>query len=161
MQIIKDRKIVDDRWTHVADDAPLNGAHATVSAARWRAERDSLAERGDIGLRLGGADEVADFAEDLARIPLIVLEFAQMADGRLFSSARLLRERYGYAGELRARGDFIRDQMFFLSRVGVNAFEFSHSSQAEAALASLGDFTVRYQAATDERTPLYRRRMQD
>lgn len=158
MQIIKDGRIVEDHWRHLGDADEAEAGPVTVSAARWRSEREALLARPDTGLRLTGSDDVAAIASDIAHWPLIVLEFTAMADGRSFSSARLLRERYGYTGELRARGAFIRDQMFFLTRVGVNAFELADEGKLAAALSAFSDFSVRYQAATDEPAPLYRRR---
>jgi uncharacterized protein (DUF934 family) len=159
MQIIKDGRIVADDWRHLADDEALAGNRVTVSAARWQAEKSTLLAAGvELGLRLRGDDPLEELADDLPSFQLVVIEFPVMADGRGFSLARLLRERYGYRGEIRARGDFIRDQMFFLARVGVNAFECGQAQDLEALLPALSEFTVRYQAAVDEPLPLYRRR---
>ncbi len=159
MQVIKDGKIVANDVRHLADDEAPTAGRFTVSLARWRAERESLlATRGEVGVRLRGEDPVADIAADLPRLGLVVVEFPALADGRGFSQARLLRDRYGYAGEIRARGDFIRDQVYFLSRVGVNAFEPSGDESLADLLPALNDFTVNYQAAADEKHPLYRRR---
>ena len=83
---------------------------------------------------------------------------ATFTDGRAFSQARLLRDRHGYAGELRARGDFLRDQMFFLRRVGVDAFEFPEGTNLQDRLKAFEEFSVTYQAAVDNPEPLYRRR---
>jgi uncharacterized protein (DUF934 family) len=157
--IIKDGKIVGNDWTHAGDGDTLPEGNATVTLQRWQAEKDALAARNaPLGIRLGTADAPEAIAGDLARFSLIVLEFPKFTDGRVFSQARLLRERYGYTGELRVRGDFLRDQLFYLSRVGVNAFEFPDETNLEDVLPSFSDFTVRYQAATDVREPLYRRR---
>lgn len=156
MQIIKDGAVVADDLRHLADDeaAPAEGRY-TVSLARWLKEKDRLAAA---GVRLAGADAVADLAADLPKLELVVLEFAALADGRGFSHARLLRDRYGYQGEVRARGDFIRDQMYFLGRVGANAFEPVHAVDLASLLPALTEFSVSYQAAADHKQPLYRRR---
>jgi len=155
MQIIKDGAIVADEVRHLADDeAPVEGRY-TVSFARWQKEKDSLAA---VGVRLRGEDAVADIAADLPRLALVVVEFPALADGRGFSHARVLRDRYGYTGEIRARGDFIRDQVYFLGRVGVNAFEPVAGTKLESLLPALTEFTVNYQAAADHHQPLYRRR---
>ncbi len=120
MQIIKDGIIVADDVRHLADDeAPVEGRY-TVSLERWKTEKDSLAAA---GVRLRGENAVAEIAADLPLMDLVVVEFPTLADGRGFSHARLLRDRYGYTGEIRAHGGFIRDQIYFLARVGVNAFE--------------------------------------
>jgi uncharacterized protein (DUF934 family) len=159
MAVIKDGKIVGNDWRHVADDEALPEGNATVSLKRWQAEKDSLTGRNaPLGLRLTAADAPEAIAEVLRHFSVIVFDMAHFTDGRVFSQARLLRERFGYSGELRARGDFIRDQMFFLSRVGVNAFEFPESADLEDKLRAFGEFSVTYQAAADNREPLYRRR---
>ncbi|MEW6038207.1 MAG: DUF934 domain-containing protein [Pseudomonadota bacterium] len=158
MPIIKDGKIVTDTWRHLADDEPVSAAPCTVSLSRWRRERHELAARGGaLGLRISGDDRMEDIVEDLDRFPLVVVEFPTMVDGRGFSTARLLRERYGYRGELRARGAVIPDQAFYLHRVGFNAFEFTHEVELEAVLPKLEEFSVVYQAAVDEPLPIYRR----
>lgn len=159
MQIIKDGAIVADEVRHLADDEAAEGGSFTVSSARWQTEKASLLATGaSIGVRLKGGDAVADIAADLPRLDRVVVEFPAMADGRGFSLARLLRERHGYGGEIRARGDFIRDQVYFLARVGVNAFEPAQGTKLENLLPALTDFTVNYQAAADHHQPLYRRR---
>lgn len=155
MQIIKDGVIVADEVRHLADDEAPAGGRYTVSFARWQQEKDSLATA---GVRLRGDNAVADIAADLPRLELVVVEFPALADGRGFSHARLLRDRYGYTGEIRARGDFIRDQVYFLGRVGVNAFEPVAGTQLESLLPALTEFTVNYQAAADHHQPLYRKR---
>jgi uncharacterized protein (DUF934 family) len=159
MAIIKDGKIAGNDWRHVADDESLPESNVSVSLKRWKAEKDSLTVRNaPLGLRLNASDAPEEIADDLKHFGLIVLEMAQFADGRVFTQAALLRERYGFIGELRVRGDFLRDQMFYLARVGVNAFEFADGVNLEEMLPALGEFTVKYQAAVDVREPLYRRR---
>jgi uncharacterized protein (DUF934 family) len=158
MQVIRDGHLVADHWQHLDDDSPAGAGPCTVSCRRWLAERGALADHGSaIGIRLTGDDDIAAIAADLAGFALVVIEFPAMADGRGFSLARLLRDRYGYRGELRARGLFIRDQVFFLSRVGVNAFECGVGSDPEELLAALGEFSVKYQASADEAQPIYRK----
>lgn len=157
MPIIKDGKIVNDTWHHLADDEPVSAAPCTVSVVRWLREKETLAAHGGaLGLRVDGSDRIEDFLGDLDQFPLIVVEFPSMVDGRGFSIARLLRERYGYQGELRARGTFILDQVFYLRRVGFDALDFAPGADMEAALPRLQEFSVRYQAAADEPRPIYR-----
>ena len=159
MRIIKDGDIVADEWRHVADDEALPDGRISVSLKRWREERDVLAGRGaPLGLRLAAHEAVEEIAGELGQFELIVLDMVQFTDGRVFSQARLLRERWNFAGEVRVRGDFIRDQIFFLSRVGVNAFEFPDGTDLDSMRRALGEFSVTYQAAADRRDPLYRRR---
>ena len=90
--VIKDRRIVEDRWRHVADDAELPDGPAIVSLARWTRERALLLERGEpIGVRLPNTANVAELAGDLSRLEVVALEFPKFADGRGYSTARLLR----------------------------------------------------------------------
>jgi uncharacterized protein (DUF934 family) len=159
MQIIKDGRLAESGWLHLDDGAPVPATGSvTVSAARWLKERESLRQRGSVGLRIGGGDDLEALAPDLHSLALISVEFPTLADGRGFSIARLLREAYGYGGEIRARGNFIQDQLFYLKRVGVNAFEFTRPADLARMLPALREFSVTYQAACDEKTPLYRRR---
>jgi uncharacterized protein (DUF934 family) len=156
MQIIKNGQIVNDDIRHLADDeAPPEGRRYTVSLERWLAEKDRLAAA---GLRLRGENAVADIAADLPRLAVIVLDFPALSDGRGFSQARLLRDRYAYAGEIRARGGFIRDQVYFLSRVGVDSFEPAEGTDLQSLLPALSEFSVNYQAAADHKEPVYHQR---
>lgn len=148
MQIIKDGRIVEDAWRHLDDEDPIVEGPISVSLERWRRERDGLRNRaGPVGVRLRAGDPAEALADDLEHLAAVVLDFASLRDGRSFSQARILREHHGYAGEIRARGDFIRDQMFFLSRVGVNVFELADGHTPGGALQSLNDFSVVYQPA--------------
>jgi uncharacterized protein (DUF934 family) len=89
---------------------------------------------------------------------LVAVNFPQFTDGRGYSSARLLRERYGWRGELRAIGDVFRDQLFYLARCGFDAFALRQGEDAQAALAAFDDFSDAYQTAADRPLPLFRRR---
>jgi len=159
MQIIKNGKIINDDTRHLADDETPTGSRFTVSFARWQAEKENLQQaEGKVGVRLNGGDALAAIADDLPRLEPVVVEFPALADGRAFSLARLLRERFGYAGEIRARGNFIRDQVYFLARVGINAFEPVEGTDLEKLLPALKDFSVNYQAAADDKKPAYQMR---
>ena len=103
-------------------------------------------------------DEPADLAGDIARLPLVAVQFPQFTDGRGYSTARLLRERYGFAGELRAIGEVLRDQLFYLERVGFNAFDLKEGKSLEDALLAFGDFSDAYQSSVERPLPHYRRR---
>jgi uncharacterized protein (DUF934 family) len=159
MKVIKNGQAGDAAWTHLDDDtAPGNGPF-TVTLARWMRDRADLIRNGvPVGVRLAAADEPALLDEDLATLPIVVLDMTHFTDGRPFSQARILRDRLGFTGEIRARGDFLRDQMFFLNRVGVNAFEFPESVDLNDRMKAFQEFSVTYQAAADTPEPLYRRR---
>lgn len=148
MQIIKDKQIVDDNWSYVADDEDLKAGDISVSLARWQQDKAQLlTHEGKLGVRIGPADVVADLAPDLNAIQLIELDFSDFADGRSFSQAWLLRGRYYYSGEIRATGHYMTDQVFYLSRVGVNAFNPEKVEDLPIVLANLNDFTVKYQGS--------------
>jgi phosphoadenosine phosphosulfate reductase len=125
MPVWKAGGFVADDWRVVADDAPLaDGGQAVVSLKRWRSDRAALAARtAPLGLAIAPGETWTDVAADLARFPLIVVTIPKYADGRAFSVARLLRERDGYAGEIRAAGVYIIDQVPLMMRVGIDAFE--------------------------------------
>lgn len=136
MHIIKDQQIVDDHWQHADETGELPSGKVTVPYGRWQSEREALIARGDIGLRLQANDPVEAIADDLEHFELIAIEFSQFNDGRGFTQARLLRDRYDYPGEIRAVGTFLRDQLYYMKRCGFNAFEFAGDPDlAEAAKA--------------------------
>ncbi len=139
-----------DQWVWVGDAEPLpDNASAVVSFRRWRAERADLSGRhAALGIQLTGADDVAGIADDVAHFGLIALEFSSFTDGRAYSSARLLRERYGFTGELRAVGNVLRDQFAFMLRCGFDAFEV-RDADAGAWHDALNEIKVRYQPAAD------------
>ena len=146
MQIIKNKQIIDDTWSYIAEDAELKAGNISVSLARWKQEKQQLLTHdGKLGVRIGPADSVDDIVPDLKDIQLIELDFADFADGRLFSHAWLLRGRYNYQGEIRATGHYMPDQVFYLSRVGVNAFNLEKAEDLPVVLSYLNDFTVKYQ----------------
>jgi uncharacterized protein (DUF934 family) len=106
---------------------------------------------------IGPTDEVEVLAPHLSRLSLIVVAFPKIGEGRGFTQARLLRQRYGYTGELRARGAIKRDQLFFLARCGFDSFDLDPAEDLQAALASLDDFTVAYQDGSDALVRVRRR----
>jgi len=112
-----------------------------------------------LGVLLRGDEDPAALVPDLPRLLVIAIHFPRFADGRGYSLARILRSRHGYRGEIRAVGDVLRDQVYYLQRVGFDAFELRADQDAEAALAAFGDFSESYQAAADQPLPLFRRRV--
>ena len=167
-RIIRDRRIVEDDWTWVADDAALPpSGRIFVSWTRWQADRAALAARGDVGVSIPATLDVSALAADLPALALVAIPFAfiqpkpeggRTFDGRAYSQARLLRERHGFKGEIRAIGDVFRDAMFYMQRCGVNAFELKEDADLDDALRAFGDFSLAYQGAADDPTPIFRRR---
>ena len=162
MRVIKDRKIVEDDWqriTELAEDAPLPDGKVIIPFTYWLSNRDKLkAGKGPYAVWINGDDETETVAEDLEYFELIALEFPAFTDGRSYTHARLLRERYGYDGELRAVGDVLRDQLFFMHRCGIDSFEVRADKKIEDALQAFNEFTVTYQSAADQVEPIYRLR---
>ena len=117
-----------------------------------------IGREGRIGVWLSGTDDPRDIAGDLEHYGVIAVKFPSFTDGRGYSVGRLLRERYGWTGELRAVGDIQRDQLFYLARCGFNAFALREGEDVDAALTAFADFSERYQASVDQPLPLFRRR---
>lgn len=153
MALIKDREIIEDSWVHVADGAsmPAEGG-AIVSISRWREEHAVLSGRNaPIGVQLESSDGPDAVEAHLDRLDLIAVPFATFRDGRGYSTARLLRERYGFSGELRAVGNVLRDQLSYLERCGFDSFEYVGGTNAETALSTFDDISVVYQTSADRR----------
>jgi len=160
MPLIKDGAIEADGWTYLGpDDYPGPGQPVIIDYARWR-DRDATiaAHNGPLGIRMR-ADQVPELiADDLGRFDLIALEFLGIADGRSFSHARVLRDRLGFGGELRGVGDVLEDQMFFMRRCGIDAFELDAGRDIGRAIAALTAFSAPYQAASDGLATAHERR---
>jgi phosphoadenosine phosphosulfate reductase len=145
-RLIKDRAFVEDPWRSAEPEGTLPEGDLIVPLARFQAERDRLLGRnGGLGVRLGPTDDPAVLGKDLDRLGVIVLTFPTFTDGRAYSQARLLRERLGFKGELRAVGDVLRDQLPLMRRCGFDAFEIGPSVAADAALGAFDDYSVAYQ----------------
>lgn len=159
MQIIRNRAIVEDDFVHVpdADELPAAGK-PIVTLARYREHGGQLVERYPaFGVRIASDKLPADIGE-IQRLALIAIEFPRFSDGRGYSVGRMLRQRHAFAGELRAVGWVLRDQLYYLERCGFDAFELRPGKPLESALEAFGEFSVTYQSAVDDKRPLYRRR---
>jgi uncharacterized protein (DUF934 family) len=164
-KLIRNRRVAADNWRLLKLDAegrlPAFSADedVIVPLATWLADRDSLAARkGRTGVWLAGKEGPEALAADVERLPVVALEFPSFGDGRGFSSARLLRERYGYKGELRAVGQVIRDWMLFMERCGIDAFLLRDDEDPANALEAFKELPEAYQASVTEPQPLFRRR---
>lgn len=159
-QLLKDDAVVDNSWQILSADADeLPQGDILVSIGQWQAQQATLSNHSSaVGVWIDSHEEIEDFAESLVNLPVIAINFPKFADGRGFSLARLLRERYGYGGEIRAIGDVIRDQLFFMQRCGFNAFVFDSEIDLGEAIKSLQDFSDAYQVAADQPQPLFKRR---
>ena len=157
MPLIKDDALVPDPWVSLGDEEALpEGAPAIVGLERWQAERETLIERNaPLGIRLRSDQPPKLVLDDLDRFAVIALEFPKFGDGRAYSYARLLRERYGFRGELRAVGNVLRDQALFMLRCGFDAFEVAEGTSIEGWRAALAEISVFYQPAEDGRRPVH------
>lgn len=164
-RLIKHDSVVDDDWERLPREATLpdvaDGRKLIVPLALWQAQRDTLRARGDIGVWLAPADDPAALAADVAALPLIAIDFPGFGDGRGYSTARLLRERHGYTGELRAIGDIFRDQLFYLRECGFDAFATRSDLDPAQELAGFEAYERTYAASHRTATPWFRTRLED
>ena len=153
MPLLKSGEIVADPWVAVDDDAEIPAdSPAIVSQERWLARARDLAGRNaPLGIRLRSDQSPETIAGDLDRFSLVALEFPHFKDGRAYSYARLLRERYGFKGEIRAVGNVLRDQHLFMIRCGIDAFELRDGETPAEWNKHAKAFSVFYQPATDRR----------
>ncbi len=155
MQLIRNEAFVEPDFPTVADDEALPEGPAIVSLERWQAEREALRARNTpIGVRLKSGQEPSVIADDLDKLAVVALELPIFRNGRAYSYARLLRERYGYKGEVRAVGNVLRDQFHFMVRCGFDALEVADNITPEIWAENVGVFSYSYQPATDGREPV-------
>ncbi len=160
MPLLKDGTAVDDSWVAVTDGEPVPADRpAILPLERWKAERDALrGHNAPLGVRLASHEKVEDIAEDIDRLALIALDFPKFQDGRAYSSARLLRERHGFKGELRAVGNVLADQFLFMHRCGFDAFEVADPAKAALWDKVMAQFSVFYQPTGDGRRTILQQR---
>jgi uncharacterized protein (DUF934 family) len=151
MGLVRDGRLVPDPFTDASTlEAIPAGQPVIVSLAQWQAHGAALRASGQpLGLRLRSDQHPGDVAGDLAAFQVIALEFPRFRDGRAYTYARLLRERYGYRGELRAVGDVLQEQLNFMRRCGFDSFEINAADPERAWATVANDHTVWYQATGD------------
>ena len=171
--IIKGRDVVEDGWLVLRPAEPVEGAPAIdpatltvpegkiiVPQSLWLVQRERLAARaaaGEIGVWIASDERPEALKDDLPQLALIAVDFPKFTDGRGYSIAYNLRVRLGWAGELRAIGDVLRDQLFQMRRVGFDAYAVRADRDIHDALKGLSDFSETYQASVDQKVPLFRR----
>lgn len=163
-EIIKDKAVVADDWTvlQLAEgDAPetisIPAGKVIVPLKVWQAQQPALQGRGDIGVWIASDERPEVLKGEVQNFAVIAVDFPKFSDGRGYSIAYNLRARLGYTGELRAIGDVLRDQLFYMQRVGFNAFATRPDRNIHDALKGLTDFSDAYQTSWDRKTPLFRR----
>jgi uncharacterized protein (DUF934 family) len=163
-EVIKNRTVVSDDWvvlrlaeTDTADTVTVPAGRTIVPLGVWDAQQSALSARTDIGVWLAGSERPEVLKDVFDRIALIAVDFPKFTDGRGYSIAYNLRARLGYQGELRAIGDVLRDQLFYMSRVGFDAFATRPDRNIHDALKGLTDFSESYQTSLDQKIPLFKR----
>ena len=162
MPLVKGGKIQNDEFVHLADEADLpETGPVLVSAARFLADPERVLQRREkVGVIWPNSRDVEDLLPYVERLALIALVFPSFRDGRAYSQARLLRERYFFRGELRATGQVLRDQFVYMLRAGFDAFDVKKQSDAEAFAQTVQRYSVFYQPTGDGRITALHRRMQ-
>ena len=154
--------VIDNQWIIVGDDhSDFSTDYLIVPYPLWQANKSALAAKvseGKIGLLLQGDHDINADNEGVSAFTLVAIHFPSFMDGRGFSVARLLRERYQFTGDLRATGGVIRDQLCYLQRCGFSSFDLAEDIDVTAAAESLKDLTEAYQVSADKPAPLFRRR---
>jgi uncharacterized protein (DUF934 family) len=160
MPLIKNGRVTDDRFIKIVDDAPLpEDVPVIVPAARFLADAEEILQRDTpVGVMWPNNRKVAELAPHLDRLALVALIFPVFKDGRAYSQARLLRERYDFRGELRATGQVLRDQFLFQMRAGFDSFEVTKPGDVDAFAAAMARYSVFYQAVGEGRISAARRR---
>ncbi|HMH88224.1 MAG TPA: DUF934 domain-containing protein [Steroidobacteraceae bacterium] len=149
-RLLRDRQIVIDEWLYVAEAAAGASAPLIVTFDQWKTEPDTwIARGGPLGVALSPAHKVEDLARDLENFSLVAAEFSGPGEGRGYTQARLLRERWNFKGELRATGYVHRDQLFFMARCGFNSFELPEAD-IEDAYTAFSTFSGAYQPSNDQ-----------
>jgi uncharacterized protein (DUF934 family) len=167
-KIIKDRAVVDDDWEILqlseddsADTIVVPEGKIIVPLKVWQLQRENLLaraqNRADIAVWFSSNEQAKELNSDLSLFTLLAVDFPKFADGRGYSIAYNLRTRFNYAGELRAIGDVLRDQLFYMQRVGFNSFAVRADKNIHDAIKGLTDFSEKYQSSVDEKNPLFRR----
>jgi uncharacterized protein (DUF934 family) len=162
MPLVKQGRITTDPFVHAVDGAELPDDGAIlVPAARFLEDPEAVLKRaGEVGVIWPNNRDLDDLVPYLDRFAAVALVFPSFRDGRAYSQARLLRERHGYGGELRATGQVLRDQFVFMSRAGFDAFEVKKDADADAFAATVQRYSVFYQPTGDGRVAAFNRRMQ-
>ncbi|GJL75148.1 DUF934 domain-containing protein [Nitrosomonas sp.] len=162
--IIKNKTLVEDGWQvlrlsdqETAEKVTVPNGKVIVPLKVWLAQRDQLQQRRELGVWFASDERPEDLKGDVHKFQVIAVDFPKFSDGRGYSIAYNLRARLGYAGELRAIGDVLRDQLFYMQRVGFDAFAPRADRDIHDALKGFEDFSEVYQTSFDQKQPLFRR----
>ena len=164
-KLIKDGQLINDRWVLVKEASnegilsALPYRSIMVPLKFWKLYQTEIGEyTGEVTIWLDSMETPEDIPGDIHQFPLIGLNFPIFSDGRSYSNARELRDFYGYKGEIRAIGDVLRDQLYYMKRCGFDTFSIRHDQDPDSCLQAFHDFNTGYQASIDQPQPLFRRR---
>ena len=164
-KLINREAVMDNPWTVMKTSTgpeilqAVPGKNFIVPLQFWRLYQTELSDYdGAIAVWLDSDERAEQIAADLDSLPLVALNFPVFSDGRSYTNARELRQRYDYKGEIRAIGDVLRDQLYYMAQCGFDSFELRHDQDADLCLAAFKDFTTGYQSTIAEPIPLFRRR---
>lgn len=164
-KLINTEAVIDNHWTvmKVATGPEIlqavPGKNFIVPVSFWKLYRQELDEySGNIAIWLDSNEQVEQIGDELHSFPLIALNFPVFSDGRSYTNARELRQRYGFKGEVRAIGDVLRDQLYYMAQCGFDTFELRHDQDPALCLDAFSDFNTGYQSTIVQPTPLFRRR---
>jgi len=156
--LINDKGLLENPWTIIEDtDVDLSKENLMVPLALWLEKREELKGRDDIAIWLAGDSDITAI-DNSEQFPVIGINFPAFADGRGYSLAHMLRERLGYKGDVRAIGDVLIDQLFFMKRCGFSSYLLKDGLDAEKAIGYFNTFTDPYQLSVDLKEPLFRRK---
>ena len=162
--IIKNTTVVNDEWSvlrlsesETPENVNVPSGKVIVPLKVWQRQRHTLSQRADIGVWLASNERADELQCDVSKFPVLAVDFPKFTDGRGYSIAYHLRNRFGYRGELRAIGDVLRDQLFYMKRVGFDSFAMRPDANINSAVKSLEDFSLSYQASVNDPQPLFRR----
>lgn len=157
--LINQTTILENTWEIVSDyESDLPQGSILVDSSYWLENKATLQARGNVAIYLNGDADLESLKDELVNFDIIAVNFPAFADGRGYSLARLLKERYNFQGEIRAIGDVLLDQLYFMKRCGFDTYLLKDGLNAEKALQYFASFSDPYQLAYDVQTPLFRRK---
>jgi uncharacterized protein (DUF934 family) len=158
-KLINQTSEIENTWTLISDEtSDLSQANIMIPAGYWLANQAEFSSRKDVSIWFAGDANIEEFKDKLDQFAVIGIDFPAFADGRGYSIAHLIIERQNYRGELRAIGDVLIDQLFFMKRCGFNTYLLKDELEPKVALEYFETFSEPYQLAVDIKDPIFRRK---
>ncbi|MFT6260918.1 MAG: hypothetical protein ACJAYK_001949 [Crocinitomicaceae bacterium] len=158
-KLINQTSEIENTWTLIRDEAgDLSQANIMIPASYWVANQAEFEGRNDVAIWFAGDVNISDFDGKLDQFPVVGVDFPAFADGRGYSIAHLIIERQNYQGELRAIGDVLIDQLYFMKRCGFNTYLLTDELEPKVAIQYFETFSEPYQLAVDIKDPIFRRK---